>query len=336
MKYQIAIVGLGYWGPNMVRNALSNVSVEEVHIYDIQEKNTQKILQNFSGVKVATSFENILQNPQIQAVIIATPVDTHYALAKQALLHQKHVLVEKPFTSTHQEAEELIAIAQREKLTLMVDHTFIYTPAIRKIKELITTGQLGDIYYYDSVRVNLGLFQRDVNVIWDLAPHDFSIMLHVLDKKPLALQAMGADHVGKGLEDVAYVHITFENNLIAHFHLNWLSPLKIRKTLIAGSKKMVVYDDLEPNEKIKIYDKGIDVKTKEEEYQTLIQYRSGDMYSPMLHQKETLQMVIEEFLKAITEQRKPLTDAKDGLQVVRLLEATQTSIKNGGKIVYLE
>lgn len=332
---KIAVIGMGYWGPNIVRNALSCKAYTQVICYDQNPVQLEKIKRMFPMVLATTAIEEIADDESVQAVAIITPVDTHFPLAKMMLSHGKHILVEKPFTYTVKEAEELIQLAERKGLVIMTDHTFIFTPAVRKIKELKERGEIGDIYYYDSVRVNLGLFQRDVNVIWDLAPHDFAIMNYILGQKPVSLQAMGSDHIGKGLEDVAYVHINFENNLIAHFHLNWLSPVKIRKTLIGGTKKMVVYDDLEASEKIKVYDKGIEVKTKEEEYKALISYRSGDMHSPVLSSQEALQAVLEEFAHSILEKRKPLTSGEDGLAVVRLLEATQKSIKEQGKIIKL-
>lgn len=238
---QLGVIGLGYWGPNIVRNAVTNSNITRVVCCDQDPKQLAKIKSSFNSVETIQNIDDLLKDDNIDAVAIVTPVDTHYSLAMKALEHGKHILVEKPFTSTVKEAEEILELADKKNLVTMVDHTFIYTSAVRKIKSLTESGQIGDLYYYDSVRVNLGLFQRDVNVIWDLAPHDFSIMNYILNKKPVSLKAMGADHVGKGLEDVAYVHINFADNLIAHFHLNWLSPVKIRKTLISGSKKMIVY-----------------------------------------------------------------------------------------------
>ncbi|MCH8902297.1 MAG: Gfo/Idh/MocA family oxidoreductase [Bacteroidetes bacterium] len=331
----LGIIGLGYWGPNIVRNALTNKDINKVFCCDTDKDQLAKIKTSYSQVETVDNVETIFQNEEIDAVAIVTPVNTHYALAKAALEHGKHILVEKPFVASVEEAEEIIALAKEKNLITMVDHTFVYTPAIKKIKEVHDKGELGDIHYYDSVRVSLGLFQRDVNVIWDLGAHDFSIMNYIIGKPPKFLKAMGADHVGKGLEDVAYVHIEFENQLIAHFHLNWLSPVKIRKILIAGSKQMIVYDDIESSEKIKIYDKGIDVNSKEDEHKTLIQYRSGNMYSPALENTEALRSMIEEFVASVQEKREPLTSGQNGLEVVKLLQATQQSIKNNGEIVHL-
>ncbi|MCB0396233.1 MAG: Gfo/Idh/MocA family oxidoreductase [Flavobacteriales bacterium] len=329
----IGIIGLGYWGPNLVRNAIMNDHIHKVYCFDRDESRLQKMKKTFDSVICCNKLEDILGADEIDSVAIVTPVETHYGLAKEALNHGKNILVEKPFMSSVAEAEEILELADRKGLITMVDHTFIYTSAVRKIKELIDSGELGELYYYDSVRVNLGLFQRDVNVIWDLAPHDFSIMNYLIGREPKTVQAMGGDHVGKGLEDVAYVHIDFGDNLTAHFHLNWLSPLKLRKTLLAGSKKMVVYDDMENSEKIKVYNKGIDVKTKEDEYKMLIKYRWGDMYSPALDNVEALQAMLQEFVDAVDGKRNPITSGRDGLNVVKILEATQWSIKNRGTVV---
>lgn len=331
----VGVIGLGYWGPNIVRNFAMHEEVDRVVCCDLDEKQLKKIKSNFHSIDTTTNYKDIVNDPSIDAVAIVTPVDTHFFLAKEALEHGKHILVEKPFTANVKQAEELLEIADRKGLTVMVDHTFLYTPTVIKIKELYDSGEIGDLYYYDSVRINLGLFQRDVNVIWDLAPHDFAIMNYVINKTPLSLKAMGADHVGKGLEDVAYVHIDFGNNLIAHFHLNWLSPVKIRKVLIAGSKKMIVYDDMDNYEKIKVFDKGIDVKTKEDEYQKLINYRSGDIFSPMLDNTEALRSLIKDFISSIKNKTVPVASGLEGLKVVRLLEATQESIKNNGQLVML-
>lgn len=331
----IGIVGLGYWGTNIVRNVVMNEHIKEVYCTDLDKDNCSKIKKQFDSIHLVDSFEELLSDSNVDAVIIVTPVSTHFKLGLQALQAGKHILLEKPFTETVKEGEELLRVAASKGLTVMVDHTFLYTSSVRKIKSLYQSGEIGDLYYYDSVRVNLGLFQKDVNVIWDLAPHDFSIMDYILDKEPISLTANGSDHIGKGMEDIAYVHIKFANNLCAHFHLNWLSPVKIRKVLVAGTKKMVVYDDNEVAEKIKIYDKGIDVKTAEETFQTLVNYRRGDIYSPVLQPTEALKLVIQEFVDSINEKREPFTSGKDGVKVVKLLEATQKSIANNGATVML-
>lgn len=332
---KIGVIGLGYWGPNIVRNFVSNENVECVVCCDLSDERLAKIKKQFHSVVTTKNADDILKDISIEAVAIVTPVDTHFSLAKKALENGKHILVEKPFTSTVDEAEELLSLAEKKGLKVMVDHTFLYTPAVQKIKNLVDSGEIGDILYFDSTRINLGLFQRDVNVIWDLAPHDFSIMNYIINKKPISLNAMGADHVGKGLEDVAYVHVNFGNNLIAHFHVNWLSPVKIRKVLIGGSKKMIVFDDMENSEKIKIFDTGIEIQNKDDEYQKLINYRLGDIYSPLLNNSEALSALIKDFINTITLNTIPVSCGGQGLKVVQLLEATQKSIKNNGKEISL-
>jgi predicted dehydrogenase len=331
----IGVIGLGYWGPNIVRNFLSQECVDLVTCCDQDERQLIAIRKKFNNVVTTKDATDVFRDESIKAVAIVTPIKSHFALAKQALLHGKHILVEKPLTSSVAEAEELIELAQRQNLKICVDHTFLYTPAVEKIKELISTGELGKIYYFDSTRINLGLFQSDVNVIWDLVPHDFAIMNYLLERKPLALRAMGADHVGSGRENIAYVHIDFGENLIAHFHVNWLSPVKIRQTLIGGSKKMVMYDDMENSEKIKIFDKGIVVNEAEERYQQLVNYRLGDVRSPLLNNTEALNALIKDFIESIITDKSTRAMGHHGLSVVSLLEATQESLKGNGKEIYL-
>ena len=309
--------------------------IEQVVACDLDEDRLAKMRKLFHGIETSADHDQVIERPDIDIVVIATPVSTHHAIAKKALLAGKHCFIEKPMTSSVAEAEELIEIAEREKLKLFVDHTFIYTGAVRKMKEIITSGRLGEIYYFDSVRINLGLFQHDVNVIWDLAPHDLSIMDYLLEKKALAVSATGTCHVGNGLEDIAYITLEFENNLIAHFHVNWLAPMKIRKTLIGGTKSMIIYDDTETSEKVKIYDKGIDVTTREGVYNTLVQYRTGDMLSPKLDQEEALSVGTRHFVDCIINDTQPLTDGQAGLNVVRILEASAISIKDRGRLIEL-
>lgn len=332
---KIAVVGLGYWGPNLVRNFLAAPNVKAVVGCDKDASRLEKIKNKFPEVELTDSFDSVLKRDDIQAVVIATPVFSHYPLAKQALEAGKHCFVEKPFTSSVAQAEDLINLAEKKGLKIMVDHTFVYTGAVRKMKEIIEKGELGEIYYFDSVRVNLGLFQHDVNVVWDLAPHDISIMNYLLDKKPVSVSAIGSDHVGKGIEDIAYLTVNFDNSMIAHFHINWLAPVKVRKTLIGGSKSMVVYDDMEASEKIKIYDKGIEVKTKEGVYETLVQYRTGDMRAPKLDLTEALTIEASHFVDCILNNKTPITDGRAGLDVVRILEASEQSIKQNGKTIHL-
>lgn len=332
---KIAVIGVGYWGPNLVRNLLNNKSVSEVYCFDIDAKRLHNIQQHYPTVKVVDSYEDILNNPKINGVCIATPTSTHFPLAKLAIEHNKHVLVEKPFTVTVREAETLIDLAQKKGLNLTVDHIFMYNGAVRKIKEIIESGEIGKILYFDAVRVNLGLFQHDVNVIYDLATHDISIMLYLLNKKPRGVSAIGVGHYNT-IEDIAYLTLFFDDNCIAHFHVNWLAPVKIRRILIGGSQKMIVYDDMETVEKIKVYDKGVEIKTKEGIYKTLIEYRTGDMYAPKFDTTEPLALLIKEFTDAIKDGAEPLSNGKTGLEVIKILSAAQKSLKNNGCIVELK
>jgi predicted dehydrogenase len=273
---------------------------------------------------------------QTDAIVIATPVDTHFPLAKQALDAGRHVMLEKPMCASVAECDQLIALADKRGLTLMVDHTFLYTGAVRKICTLVASGEIGEVLYFDSVRVNLGLFQHDVNVLWDLAPHDVSIMDAVMGKGAESVSALGRAHLGTKVENIAYMTVMFKSGAIAHFHVNWLAPVKVRTTLIGGSKKMIVYDDTEPSEKVKIYDKGIDVSTDIEQVRrTLVQYRTGDMHAPKIDDTEALFMVAKEFTDAIREKRPPLTDAHSGRRVVAVLEAANKSLASEGRLVRL-
>lgn len=332
---KVAVIGVGYWGPNLIRNFLSLDEVENVVACDFDESRLAKMRKQFPGIETTPRLEEILSRSDVEIVAIATPVSSHFEIAKQSLLAGKHCWIEKPMTASVAEAEELIELAEKHHLKIFVDHTFIYTGAVRKMKEIITSGRLGEIYYFDSVRVNLGLFQHDVNVIWDLAPHDLSIMDYLLESKPLAVSAIGSCHVGNNLEDIAYLTLEFENNLIAHFHVNWLAPLKIRKTLIGGTKSMIVYDDTEASEKVKIYDKGIEVTTREGVYNTLVQYRTGDMLSPKLEQTEALAVGAQHFIDCVLNDKKPLADGVAGLNIVRILEASTASMKKQGQLIKL-
>ena len=332
---KVAVIGAGYWGPNLIRNFLQIDGIDGVIACDRDEARLAKMRKQFYGIETANDYAEVINRSDVHIIVIATPVSSHHEIAKAALLAGKHCFIEKPMTASSAEAEELIALAEEKKLKLFVDHTFIYTGAVRKMKEIITSGRLGDIYYFDSVRINLGLFQHDVNVIWDLAPHDLSIMDFLLDQQAVSVSATGACHVGNGLEDIAYLTLMFENNLIAHFHVNWLAPMKIRKTLIGGTKSMIVFDDTEASEKVKIYDKGIDVTTREGVYDTLVQYRTGDMLSPKLDPTEALAAGTRHFVDCILNDKQPITDGRAGLNVVRILEASEESIKNGGKLIEL-
>lgn len=335
----IGIIGCGYWGPNLLRNFAENEGAELSWICDLDEKRLSSIKRRYPATSATTDYKQLLADKALDAVAIATPVATHFKFAKEALESGKHVLIEKPFTASVREAEELIELAERQNLTIMVDHTFIYTGAVRKIKEIVKSGELGDLLYFDSVRINLGLFQRDINVVWDLAPHDLSIMDFVIERQPEYVTAIGSCHIEPGIENIAYLVLRFADQFIAHFHFNWLAPVKIRRTLLAGSRKMIVYDDIEPTEKIRIYDSGVttnksdEAADREAAYRTLVSYRTGDVWVPKLDSTEALRHVCDEFLSAIRESRRPLTDGQAGLRVVRLLEAAQQSIREGGRAV---
>lgn len=332
----IGVIGCGYWGPNIIRNFAENRGAQVRWLCDLDAERLSAVGRRYPSASVTSDYRELLRDPGLNAVVIATPVATHFPFAKEALEAGKHVLVEKPFTASVREAETLIELARDKRLTLMVDHTFVYTGAVRKIKEVIESGEIGELLYFDSTRINLGLFQKDINVVWDLAPHDLSIMDFVVGRDPQAILATGSCHIERGIENIAYVTLKFSDPFIAHFHFNWLSPVKIRHTLIAGSRKMIVYDDIEPTEKVRIYDSGvttnrhISTSDKEAAYQTLVSYRTGDVWVPKLDSTEALHYVCEEFLDAIRTGRRPLTDAEAGLRVVRLLEAAQASINQGG------
>jgi predicted dehydrogenase len=331
----VGVIGYGYWGPNMVRNFYSNKDAKVTWVCDLSKDRLALVESGYPSVRTTTDLKDVLKDTGVDAVVISTPVSAHFPIAKEALESGKHVLLEKPMTSTVEQSEKLVELAAKKKKTLMVDHTFLYTGAVRKMKELVQSGELGDIYYFDSVRVNLGLFQHDVNVIWDLAPHDFSIMDYLLQKDPEMVSAVGMCHLGD-LENIAYVTVQYPGNLLGHLHVNWLAPVKVRTTLIGGTRKMIVYDDNEPSEKIKIYDKGVSYSEKKEDvYQMLVQYRSGDMLAPKLEPTEALRLVSKEFTDSISENRKPLTDGVAGLRVVKLLESANQSIKQKGKVIKL-
>ncbi len=332
----IGVVGYGYWGPNIVRNFNSIKDARVVSVCDKNPEVLKNIQANYPAIQTITDSNKLISSPDIDAVAIVTPVFTHFELAKLALQNGKHVFVEKPFTSTVAQAEELIELADKNNLKIMVDHTFICTGAVQKIKELVDNDTLGNLYYFDSTRVNLGLFQHDVNVIWDLAPHDLSIMDYIIDEKPDSITASGKAHFNNGLEDIAYITVNFSNNMIAHFNVNWLSPVKIRSTLIGGEKKMLVWNDLDSDEKIKVYDKGVDVDDKKGEYDLLVSYRSGDMFAPKVEQTEALKREAEHFIDCILNDKTPINDGLSGLRVVKILEASNESIKNNGKMIQLK
>ncbi|HEY2867446.1 MAG TPA: Gfo/Idh/MocA family oxidoreductase [Pyrinomonadaceae bacterium] len=332
---KVAVIGAGYWGPNLIRNFAALDGVDGVIACDRDADRLVKMRKLFPGIETCSDEGDAIANPQVAAVAIATPVSTHFDIARRSIEAGKHCFIEKPMTASVAEGEKLIELAAKKQVTLFVDHTFVYTGAVCKMKEIVESGRLGDIYYFDSVRINLGLFQHDVNVIWDLAPHDLSIMDFLLTEKPVAVSATGSCHIGNELEDIAYLTLEFSNNLIAHFHVNWLAPMKIRKTLIGGTRSMIIYDDTETSEKVKIYDKGIDVTSREGVYNTLVQYRTGDMLSPKLDQKEALAVATRHFLDCVLNNKTPITDGQAGLNVVRVLEASAVSVKNRGRLVEL-
>lgn len=337
-RVKIAVIGGGYWGPKLMRNFSENAGSSLGWIVDQSEPSLAKLGDRFGGARLSLNLAEALTDPELRGVAIATPVSTHFTIARQCLEAGKSVLVEKPLAETEAECQELIALAARKGVTLMVDHTFIYTGAVRKMKELIDAGELGDIYYFDSVRVNLGLFQHDVNVVWDLAPHDLSIMDFLLAKKPVQVAAHGACHVaGSNIENIAYLTLRFLDDTIAHFHVNWLAPAKIRRIIIGGSKKMLVFDDLSPDEKIKIYDKGLVMKAGDEVKQdeVLAGYRIGDVHVPNIDGTEALKRVTDHFIECITTGSQPLSDGAAGSRVVRILEAAQKSLASSGAMIDL-
>ncbi len=336
----IGVLGYGYWGPNIVRNFQSLEVGCVKSVSDLNPKVLTKAKKAYPSINVTTDCREILRSPDIDAVAVITPVATHYPLVKEALENGKHVFVEKPFTDNVARAEELVELAEKKNLKIMVDHTFLFTGAVRKTKELIDGGVLGTIYYYDSMRVNLGLFQTDVNVVWDLAPHDLSIMQYLIKTKPRAVVATGECHVN-GKEDVAYITVYFDDNVIAHFNVNWLSPVKVRTTLIGGEKKMLVWNDLEPDEKIRIYDKGV-TKTNgngdgngNNVHELLVSYRMGDVWSPRLEQVEALKAETQYFVECVEKDMRPFNDGAAGLEIVRMLEAANASLAQKGGMVYL-
>ncbi|MEW5691884.1 MAG: Gfo/Idh/MocA family oxidoreductase [Candidatus Hydrogenedentota bacterium] len=332
---KVGVIGYGYWGPNIARNFNIIESAKLIAICDSDKKARERARKMYPYVNIVANSDDIIKSKDIDVIAIVTPVSSHFNLAKKALQNGKHIFIEKPFISNSVQGEELIQIAEKKKLTIMVDHTYIFTGSIKKIKELIDNKIVGNLFYYDSTRVNLGLFQHDVNVIWDLAVHDVAIMDFLINKKPVAVSATGSKHFCRDLEDVAFLTLYFNDNFIAHFNVNWLSPVKIRLTLIGGDKKMVLWNDLESDEKIKIYDKGVDIKTVEGKYKLLVDYRSGDMYAPKLERKEALKTEIEYFIECIEKNKRVINDGYAGLRVIKILEASNKSLKKFGRYIKL-
>jgi predicted dehydrogenase len=332
----VGVIGCGYWGPNLIRNLLEVAEANVLACCDAREERRSYAKKRFPQLTVFAHYGEMLADPDIDAVCIATPVSTHYSLVKEALLNGKHVLVEKPMTYRVTEAEELISLSEERKKVLMVGHTFEYTGAVNKIKELISSGGIGDVYYLNSSRVNLGLFQHDINVIWDLAPHDISIMLYVLDLEPTAVSAFGESYISSGIEDVAYITVRYPNKVIAHLHVSWLAPVKSRKTVVAGSKKMLVYDDVENVEKVKVFDKNVLLLGEPSSiFERQLIYRTGDVISPKLDTTEPLKVECGHFIECIIEGTRPRSDGISGLRVVQVLEAAQKSLEMDGEVVQI-
>jgi predicted dehydrogenase len=334
---KVGVIGYGYWGPNIVRNFHGLDNCEVVTVCDKSAAALKRATRAYPHVPVTSDFSEVLTSPEIDAVAVITPVWTHYELAKAALQNGKHVFVEKPFTSNSAQAEELIELADHKNLKIMVDHTFLFSGAVRKIREIVDAGKLGPLYYFDSTRVNLGLFQHDVSVVWDLAPHDLSIMDHIITEKAEAVVATGANHLN-GHADMAFITVFFPRDIVAHINVNWLSPVKVRTTLIGGRDKMLVWNDLEADEKIKIYDRGVEMTSNQNPqgmYDLLVSYRSGDVWAPKVEQTEALKVELGYFIDGIHNDRPPMNDGAAGLRVVRLLEAADESLKAKGKLIAL-
>ena len=331
---KVGVIGYGYWGPVVARNFHSAAGCELAAVCDKNPALLERAKNAYPAIQVTSDAFDVVRSPHIDAVAVITPVWTHFEFAKTALENGKHVFVEKPFTSTTSQAEQLIDLAQSKNLQIMVDHTFLFTGAVRKIRQLIDQGVLGQLYYYDSTRVNLGLFQHDVNVIWDLAPHDLSIMNHVIDAEPEAVTASGQRHLN-GHEDMAYITVYFKDRVLAHINVNWLSPVKVRTTLIGGEKKMVVWNDLDADEKVKVYDRGVDIANGQSVYDLLVSYRSGDMWAPRVEQTEALKVEANYFVECVAGNKAPFNDGVAGLRVVRLIEAAVQSLRQRGSPVEL-
>jgi predicted dehydrogenase len=327
----IAIIGYGYWGPNLARNF---AETEGAVIKMFCDSNSQRLAmaqKRFPAVTCTSDFDEVMRSPEVDAIAIATPAHTHYELARRALKAGKHVLVEKPLTMRVDHAEELVMFAEKQGLVLMVDHVFIYSPPVLKMKELLTQGRLGKLFFIDSVRINLGLFQHDINVVWDLAPHDLSIVNFLLDRSPVSLSAFGGVHANQEIEDVAYLHLDYGDGLIANFHFNWLSPVKVRQMIIGGGERSLIYNDMDFTEKVKVYDSGIEVgEDPEQRRKVLISYRNGDIWAPNIENSEPLARVTRNFVKCVETGQRPISDGEAGLRIVKILDAAQRSIKGMG------
>ena len=328
---RVAVAGFGYWGPNLARNAANHPGMDLVAIVDANPRRLAAAKAAYPMVRLTTDARDVLASPDVDAVFVATPPETHCALVLEALERGKHVLVEKPLATSSHDAERMVAAAAQAERVLSVDHTFLFTPAVRKMQSYFAAGEMGEVYYYDSTRINLGIFQSNANVIWDLAPHDISIMLHLLGEPVTSVSAFGARHVDMKNENIAYLTFQFESSLLAHLHVNWLAPTKIRRTIIGASRKMLVYDDIEPDEKLKVYDCGAQIATDVEEiYGRLVEYRTGDVVSPRLDKTEALAAEMDHFVNVVRGAEPPISDGAFGLEVVRIIDAAQRSLANGG------
>lgn len=332
-KIKVAVIGFGYWGPNIVRNFDSQLNCDLEYVVDSSDERLGVVNKNYPHIKTTKDLDDVINNSNIDAIIVATPVFTHYEIAKKALSNGKHVLVEKPMTSSVKEADDLINLSIKLNKVLMVDHTFLYTGSVQKISSIINDDYIGKVQYIDSTRINLGLFQPDVNVLWDLAPHDISIVNHIVDDKPYSVQAVGVSHTNNEIENIAYLTLNYSSNMMAHFHCSWTSPVKIRKFLIGGERKMILWDDMEPTEKIKVYDTSYSHSSNEDKRKILVDYRVGDIYVPKVSNNEALSELAKDFLTSISDETKPISDYISGINVIKVLEASQISIKQGGKEV---
>ena len=332
----VGVIGYGYWGPNIVRNFFGSSSCTVKMVADGRPERLNLLSKVFPSILGVKDAEEIINNRELDAVVIATPVFTHFELAKRVLLAGKHVLIEKPMTSSVKEADELISLAEQKGLTLMADHTFLYTGAVQKMKEIIESKAIGTPLYFDSSRINLGLFQPDINVLWDLAPHDISILSYLITENPESINATGISHTRNKIENIAYLTVNYNSSFIAHFTCSWSSPVKVRQTLIGGDIKMILYNDLEPSEKVRVYDTGYDHKTEEDKTRIMVDYRTGDVHIPKLSTKEALAGVADDFIQSIIQKKSPLSNAILGRSVVKILEASQESIKHFGKEVKIK
>ncbi|MEJ0082987.1 MAG: Gfo/Idh/MocA family oxidoreductase [Puia sp.] len=336
INIKVGVIGYGYWGPNIVRNFFATPDCTVRMVADGRPERLHLLAKTFPSIQGVRDAEEIIGSKDVDAIVIATPVHTHFELAKRSLLQGKHVLIEKPMTSSVREADELIELAAKKGLTLMADHTFLYTGAVQKMKEIIQTEVIGTPLYFDSSRINLGLFQPDINVLWDLAPHDISILTYLITEIPESINATGISHTGNKIENIAYLTVNYNSNFIAHFVCSWSSPVKVRQTLIGGDKKMILYNDLEPSEKVRVYDTGYNHKTEEDRNRIMVDYRTGDVYIPKLSSREALAGVADDFVQSVIHRKDPMSNATLGKSVVRILEASQESIKNNGKEIRIK